>query len=59
MHGMVITSFQIDDKEKKTYFIQETFLAANISMEVIFGMSFLALSNANMACAWKKTYLDI
>lgn len=47
--GMVIASFQVDDKNKKFCFIlQEIFLLAIIDMDVSFGISFLILSNVRV-----------
>ena len=46
--GMVLASFQVEDKFGKARFFQETFLLANISMEVVLGMLFLTLSNADV-----------
>ena len=46
--GMVLANFQVEDKLGKTRFFQETFLLANISAEVVLGMPFLTLSNADV-----------
>ena len=46
--GMVLANFQVEDKLRKTRLFQETFLLADISMEVVLGMPFLTLSNANV-----------
>ena len=51
---MVIASFQVVDKLGRSRFFQETFLLANISMEVVLGMPFLTLSNADVEFAEKK-----
>ena len=45
---MVIAGFSIQDKTGKIRFFEETFLLADTSMEVVLGMLFLALSNANI-----------
>ena len=59
-YGIVIAVFQVVDKLGRSWFFQETFLLANISMEVILGMFFLTLSNADVQFAEKeltwKTY---
>lgn len=52
--GMVLVSFQVENKLKKTRFFQETFLVANTSVEVILRMLFLAFSNSNVSFALKK-----
>ena len=46
--GMVLASFQVEDKLGKIRFFQETFLLADISTEVVLGMPFLILSNVNV-----------
>ena len=45
---MVIAAFQILDTIGCSWFFQETFLLADISMEVVLSMLFLALSNADV-----------
>lgn len=42
---MIIGSFFRDDKDEKFYFFEETFLFANISMDVAFEISFITLTN--------------
>ena len=46
--GMVLADFQVENKLGKARFFQETFLLADISTEVVLGMPFLTLSNANV-----------
>ena len=48
MFGMVLASFQVKDKLKRARFFQETFLLADISMEVVLGISFLTFSNTDI-----------
>lgn len=43
--SMVIASFLVDAKNKKLRFFEETFLLANISIEVTLEMFFFTLSN--------------
>ena len=45
---MVIAGVQFQDKLGRAGFFQETFLVADTSMEVVFGMPFLTLSNADV-----------
>ena len=45
---MVLARFQWEDKFGKIRFFQETFLLADISTEVVLGIPFLTLSNANV-----------
>ena len=52
--GMVLAGFQVEDKLRKVRFFQETFLLANISAEVVLGMPFLTLSNANVQFVEKE-----
>ena len=57
---MVIASFQVQDKLGKARFFQKTFLVADTRMDIVLGMPFLTLSNANIRFAegdltW-KTY---
>ena len=47
--GMVIADFQVEDKNDRSRFFQETFLVANTKFEVILGIPFLKLSNADMS----------
>ena len=46
--GMVLASFQVENKLERPRFFQETFLLADLSMEVVLGMPFFTLSNANI-----------
>ena len=46
--GMVIAGFQVEDKLGRARSFQESFLLAETNMEVVLGMPFLALSNANI-----------
>ena len=46
--GIVLASFQVEDKLGKIRFFQETFLLADINMEVVLGILFLILSNADI-----------
>ena len=52
--GMVLASFQVEDKLGKARFFQKAFLLANTSIEVVLGMPFLTLSNANIQFAEKE-----
>ena len=46
--GMVIAIFSVHNKARKVCFFEETFLLADINMDVILGMLFLTLSNADV-----------
>ena len=52
--GMVLANFQMEDKLGRTRFFQETFLLADISAEVVLGMPFLTLSNADVQFVEKE-----
>ena len=52
--GMVLASFQVEDKLRRARFFQETFLLANISAEVVLGMLFLTLNNADVQFVEKE-----
>ena len=47
-YGMTIVGFSIQDKSGRAQFFEETFLSDDTSMEVVLGMLFLALSNADI-----------
>ena len=51
---MVIADFQMEDNGGRPRFFQKTFLVVNTKFEVILGMLFLKISNANVAFG-KKT----
>ena len=51
---MVLADFQVEDKLGKARFFQETFLLADISAEVVLGMPFLTLSNADVQFVEKE-----
>ena len=47
-HEMVVAAFSMEDKANRVRFFEETFLVANVSPEVVLGMPFLTLSNADV-----------
>ena len=47
--GIVIADFQVEDKANRPRFFQETFLVADTKFEVILGMPFLKISNADVS----------
>ncbi len=53
-HGMISARFSFQDSQGRVRFFDETFLLANIKMEVVLGMLFLALSNANFQVGAKE-----
>ena len=47
-HGIVVAAFSVVDKANRVRFFEEIFLVANISSEVVLGMPFLTLSDADV-----------
>lgn len=45
---IVLASFQIEDKLRKTRFFQKTFLLANTSIKMVLKIFFFTLSNTNV-----------
>ena len=48
IYEMVIAAFSMTDWANRVRFFEETFLVANISPNMIFGMSFFTLSDADI-----------
>lgn len=53
-HWMVIAGFSLQDKLGRVRFFEETFLLDDTSMEVVLGLPFLTLSDANIRFAGKE-----
>ena len=53
-YGMVLAGFSVQNKLEKVWFFEETFLLADTSMEVILGMPFFTLLNANVQFVEKE-----
>ena len=47
-HEMVVAAFSMVDKANQIKFFEETFLIANVSPEIVLGMPFLTLSDADV-----------
>ena len=47
-HGMVVEAFSVIDKANRVKFFEKTFLMADVSPEVVLGMLFLTLSDADV-----------
>ena len=47
--GMVIADFQVEDKSGRPRFFQETFLVADTKFQVVLGIPFLKINNADVA----------
>ena len=53
-YEIVVAAFSINDKANQVRFFEKTFLIANISPEVVFGILFLILSGGNIHfLGWK------
>ena len=47
-YEMVVAAFSVVDKANRVRFFEETFLVANVSLEVVLGILFLTLSGADV-----------
>ena len=47
-YGMVVATFSVEDKANRVRFFEETFLVANVSLEVVLGILFFALSGTDI-----------
>ena len=45
---MVVSIFSVLDKDNREKFFEESFLLANVNPNVVFGMPFLIINNADM-----------
>lgn len=45
---MIVVTFSMMDKANRVKFFKETFMIVNVSLEVVFRIFFLTLSNANI-----------
>ena len=48
IYRLVVTAFSVKDKANRVRFFKETFLVANVSPKVVFGMSFLTSSGTDV-----------
>ena len=53
-NGMVVAAFSMVDKTNRVRFFEETFLVANVSRKIVFGMLFLTLSGADINFSARK-----
>ena len=51
---MVLANFQVKNTVKKAQFFQKMFILANFNIEIVLGILFLTLNNANFKLAQKK-----
>ena len=54
IHGMVVVTFSVLDKTNWVKFFKKTFLVANDSPEIVRGMLFFTLSNADIDFSSRK-----
>ena len=47
-HGIVVAAFSMVDKINRVRFFEKTFMMANVSPEIVFGMFFLTLSSIDV-----------
>ncbi len=47
-YGMVVSTFLVSNKDKKERFFEKSFLLANVNPDIMLGMPFLTMSNANV-----------
>ena len=47
-YGMVVAAFSVTDQANRVRFFEKTFLIANVSPDIVFGMLFLTLSSADV-----------
>ena len=48
INGMVVAAFLLTDKANRVRFFEKTFLMANVSLEVVFGILFLTLRSVDI-----------
>ncbi len=47
-YGMVVSTFSVLDKDGREKFFEESFLLADVSPDIVLGMPFLTMSNADV-----------
>ena len=55
-YGMIVIAFSMTDKADKVRFFEETFLVVNISLDMVFGIHFLTLSDADIDFLKRKLW---
>ncbi len=45
---MIVSTFSVLDKDDRQRFFEESFLLANVKLDIVLGMLFLTMSNANI-----------
>ncbi len=47
-YRMVVSTFSVSDKDRRERFFEESFLLTDVKPEIVFGMPFLTISNADV-----------
>ncbi len=47
-YGMIVSTFSVSDKDERERFFKESFLLADVRPNIVLGMPFLTMSNANI-----------
>ena len=55
-YGLVVAAFSVENKANQVRFFEETFLVANVSPKIVFGMLFLTLSSADVDFSVRKLW---
>ena len=55
-YGMVVAAFSVIDQANRIRFFEKTFLVANVSPDMVFGMPFFTLSDADIDFPKKKLW---
>ena len=56
IYEMVVAAFSVIDQVDRVRFFEKTFLVANVSLDVVFGMFFLTLSDADINFSKRKLW---
>ena len=56
IYGVIVTVFLVKDKTNRVRLFEETFLVANVSPELVFGILFLILGGANIDFLLRKLW---
>ena len=57
IYKMIVAAFSVVDKANQVRFFEKTFLMANVSPKVVFGIFFLTLSSTNIDFSGQKLCL--
>ena len=55
-YGMIVAAFLVVDKANRVKFFEKTLLVANVSPEMVFGIFFLTLSDADVDFSGRKLW---